>query len=204
MVYLPYQQLHICLVDVFVKRPKPCDLIPYPLYLSLSPTNKYLNSKKEKKSDPTRPVAIYTPFYRKEKRNKQHQKKRQVDAGISVPLRYKQNEVANCSENYLARDRAAASACLLLPFPVAPLSFFIFYYLQEVWYGMVWCLFVNCSNFIHLFIYPPSSFVSPWARHPEMLSLLVETGSEATGCDIKSPFCKTRQNATRLATRHIT
>jgi len=48
IVYLPHQQLNICLVDVFVKRPKTCDLIPYPLYLSLSPTNKYLNSIKEK------------------------------------------------------------------------------------------------------------------------------------------------------------
>lgn len=75
----------------------------YPLQI----INKYLNSKKEKKPDPTRPVAINAPFFtekRNEINNRRYQKKKQVDAGISVPLRYKQNEVANCSENYLARN----------------------------------------------------------------------------------------------------
>lgn len=70
--YCVNNYLYICLVDVFVKRPKPCDLIVIPYSLSLSnspsPTNKYLNSKKEKKSDPTRPAAVYTPFYRKQRK----------------------------------------------------------------------------------------------------------------------------------------
>lgn len=56
--------------------------------------------------------------------------------------------------------------------------------------------------FIHSFTHPALSF--PHGHNPEMLSLLVETGSEAAGYDIRSPFCKTRQNAVQLATRHIT
>lgn len=57
-------------------------------------------------------------------------------------------------------------------------------------------------SFIHSFTHP--ALAVPNAHNPEMLSLLVETGSEAAGCDIRSHFCKTRQNAVQLATRHFT
>lgn len=104
IVYLPHQQLPIiCLVDVFVKRPKPCDLIPYPLYLSLHPLQINTSTpKKKKKSDPTRPAAINAPFSQKKEekgynslspRNKQYltEKKKASRRGNLkfVPLRYK-------------------------------------------------------------------------------------------------------------------
>lgn len=65
------------------------------------------------------------------------------------------------------------------------------------------------SSFIYSFTHPALSFPHPalsffHGHNPEMLSLLVETGSEAAECDIRSPFCKTRQNAAQLATSHIT
>lgn len=50
-----------------VKRPKPCDLILYPLYLSLSPTNKYLNSNQ--KSLILHTLQQYIPLFT-EKREK--------------------------------------------------------------------------------------------------------------------------------------
>lgn len=56
-----------------------------------------------------------------------------------------------------------------------------------VWYGMV--LFrqlFQLHSFIHSFIHP--ALAVPNGHNPEMLSLLVETESEATGCDIRSPF----------------
>lgn len=179
--------LYICLVDVFVQRPKPCNLIPYPLYLSLSPTNKYLNSN-QKKSDPTSPATIYTPFHSKEKKKEYNslfleinntnqpvpdQKKKQVDAGIFLCVINR----TRCPENYLARNRAAASACLLLPFS----SELLHLLLQEVWYGMVWYLSVNCSNFIHSSIH---SFTHPALSFPH-------------GHNIQMPYRSSRRDRRR-------